>query len=254
VVRPLAAALSIAMLGASPPPEAMSDQLTALAGTSWTCRSPVGTSSTLVFFRSGSGIAADQKLRDGNVVARERFEPDPAGGWRVEHATEYAAFTGHASAWTAAGMVADGSYAYLRGRVPAVASRIRFDLLNDTTLRRTLATGEREPFNGVVCAKGDAPPEPSLCAVHDLPATTLRAVEPDTPIQALNANISGTVQVLVSLDADSRVSGATIQKSSSVVLNDAALASARHSTYRTALHDCKPVPSQYIFAVEFVNG
>jgi TonB family protein len=250
VIRPFAAALSILMLGATPPPGVTPDRLTALAGTTWTCRNPAGALSALTFLQNGSAIAADE-VRDGKSVARERFEPDPAGGWRVEHTTDYTAFTGHASAWTAAGLVADGSYAYLRGRVPAVTSRIRFDLLNDTTLRRTLATGEREPFNGVVCAKGDAPPEPSLCAVHDLPAVTLHAVEPDTPYEAMNARITGTVHVLVSLDADSRVTDATIVKSPSVILNASSLAAARRSTYRTAIHDCKPVPTQYIFSIEY---
>ena len=250
MIRPLAAALSIVMLGAAPASAATPDRLTALDGTSWTCRNPLGTLSTLAFSGAGSAIVADEK-RDGKSVAHERFEPDPAGGWRVEHATEYTVFNGHAPAWTGDGLVADGSYAYLRGRAPAVASRVRFDLLNDTTLRRTLATGAREPFNGVVCAKGDAPPEASLCAVHDLPATTLRATQPDPPAMAMSAHLTGTVEILVSLDADSHVTAATIVKSPSVVLNAGSLDAARQSTFRTTIHDCKPVPSQYIFSIEY---
>jgi outer membrane biosynthesis protein TonB len=57
--------------------------------------------------------------------------------------------------------------------------------------------------------------------------------------------------VLVSLGAGGAVVNAVVKQSASVLLNDAALAAARQSTYRAALHDCKPVPSEYTFTVEF---
>ena len=251
MIRPLAAVLSVALCAAAPPGNAP-DRIPALAGSSWTCRDPAGALSTLSFSQADSAITADEKARDGRSIAHERFEPDPAGGWRVTHATANTTFTGHAQAWTAPSLVADGHYAYTFSRATtASVTEMRFDLLDDTTLRRTLAFGGREPSSGVVCAKGSAPPEPSLCAVHDLPGTTLRAVMPDTPAMARQQGIAGTVQVLVSLDADSRVVDATIQHSPAPILNASSLASAMKATFRTAIHDCKPVPSKYLYSIEY---
>jgi len=74
---------------------------------------------------------------------------------------------------------------------------------------------------------------------------------PDTPFLAQQNHVRANVDVLVSLDAAGRVTGAAIEKSGAGVVNDAALAAARGSTYQPALHDCKPVASTYTFRVEF---
>ncbi|HEX3465496.1 MAG TPA: energy transducer TonB [Candidatus Elarobacter sp.] len=83
------------------------------------------------------------------------------------------------------------------------------------------------------------------------PARTIRSVEPDTPAVAQQQNISGTVQVIVSLDQDSNVVGVRISSSPSAILNDAALAAARQSVFKTEVRNCKPVAADYIFSVEF---
>lgn len=62
----------------------------------------------------------------------------------------------------------------------------------------------------------------------------------------------GIVQVLVSLDADSKVVSATIKASPSVMLNASALSAARRTTYRTAQRDCRPVASDYLFAIDYM--
>ena len=66
-------------------------------------------------------------------------------------------------------------------------------------------------------------------------------MEPDTPSLRMQNHIRASVDVLVSLDAAGHVVGATIERSGVAVVNDAALAAARGSTYQPALHDCKPV-------------
>ncbi|HEY0613206.1 MAG TPA: energy transducer TonB [Candidatus Elarobacter sp.] len=94
-------------------------------------------------------------------------------------------------------------------------------------------------------------PTPATCARPNVPATTIRAVEPDTPALAQQQGISGTVQVIVSLDATSRVTSTRVQSSPSSVLNSAALSAARQSTFQTEIRDCKPIAADYIFTVDF---
>jgi periplasmic protein TonB len=94
-------------------------------------------------------------------------------------------------------------------------------------------------------------PTPVSCARPNVAATTLRAVEPDTPPLAQQQGITGTVQVVVSLDAASHVTGTRIQSSPSALLNNAALSAARQSTFQTEIRDCKPIAADYIFTVDF---
>ncbi len=96
-------------------------------------------------------------------------------------------------------------------------------------------------------------PTPQSCARPNVPATTIRAVEPDTPAIAQQQNISGTVQVIVSLDANSNVTGTKIQSSPSAILNSAALSAARQSRFQTEIRDCKPIAADYIFSVDFTS-
>jgi protein TonB len=94
-------------------------------------------------------------------------------------------------------------------------------------------------------------PTPASCARPNVEATTLRAVEPDTPSIAAQQGISGQVQVVVSLDTNSRVTGTRVMSSPSAVLNGAALSAARQSTFQTRIRDCKPEAADYIFTVDF---
>ena len=94
-------------------------------------------------------------------------------------------------------------------------------------------------------------PTPQSCARPNVAATTIRPVEPDTPPMAQQQGIQGTVQVVVSLNADSKVVGTRIQTSPSAILNSAALSAARQSTFQTEIRDCKPIAADYIFSVDF---
>ncbi|HEY0396584.1 MAG TPA: TonB family protein [Candidatus Elarobacter sp.] len=94
-------------------------------------------------------------------------------------------------------------------------------------------------------------PAPLSCARPNVPATTLRALEPETPPLAQQQGISGVVNVVVSLDAQSRVVGTRVQSSPSAALNAAALAAARGSQFRTEVRNCEPVAADYLFSVEF---
>jgi TonB family protein len=95
-------------------------------------------------------------------------------------------------------------------------------------------------------------PTPQTCAgPANVPATTVRAVEPDTPAMAQQQGISGTVAVIVALDENSHIVSTSVQSSPSAILNGAALSAARQSTFRTEVRDCKPIAAKYIFSVEF---
>lgn len=89
------------------------------------------------------------------------------------------------------------------------------------------------------------------CARPNVPATTIHAVEPDTPQTAQEQGLSGDVAVIVSLDAQSRVVGARIQSSPSSLLNSAALIAAYASTFQTEIQNCKPITADYIYTVQF---
>jgi TonB family protein len=89
------------------------------------------------------------------------------------------------------------------------------------------------------------------CARPNAAATTVHAVEPDTPPLAQQQGISGDVAVIVSLNAKSQVVGTKIQSSPSALLNETALQAARQSTYRTEIQNCKPIPSSYVTTVTF---
>jgi TonB family protein len=96
-------------------------------------------------------------------------------------------------------------------------------------------------------------PTPASCARPNVPATTLRAAEVDTPPLAQAQGVSGTVSVVVSLDAQSRVVATRVQSSPSALLNAAALATARNSQFRTEVHNCEPIAADYLFSVEFTS-
>lgn len=96
-------------------------------------------------------------------------------------------------------------------------------------------------------------PTPLSCARPDVPAATIRAMDVETPQLAQQQGIFGTVQVVVSLDARSRVVATRVQSSPSALLNAAALATARGSQFRTEVKNCEPVAADYIFSVDFTS-
>ncbi|HYW54927.1 MAG TPA: energy transducer TonB [Dongiaceae bacterium] len=247
MLRSLAVLLAVALLGASPnkTPGVHGGRVHDLVGT-WTCRNPAGVISTVVYSEENGDVVAEEKTPGASAVVRDRFRKDPSGGWLVERDTGFTHFSGYAPAWTADPWVITDSQKH--------GTEIRYERVGDGTLWRTFRVASYPPYAGEVCAKGDVPPDPALCAVPDVPAFVLRATEPDTPVAAMQAHITGRVEVLVSLDAAGHVVDATIAQSPSTLLNAASLAAARSSTYRAALHDCKPVPSQYRFAVEYTGG
>jgi TonB family protein len=93
-------------------------------------------------------------------------------------------------------------------------------------------------------------PTPVVCARPNVPAQTIRHAEPVLPVAAEALGLQGTVAVVVSLDATGSVTAARVQSSPSGILNEAALAAARASSFRPEIRDCRPVAGDYTYTVD----
>jgi TonB family protein len=260
MMRPLVPLQAVALLAAAlvPAPSAAAaapaDHVGALVG-NWTCRDPRGKLTRLAFSADGTALVAYETAPGAGpeVSPPQRYVPDH-GGWLVTSVGASRTFSGSAPAWTGVTWDIDGSeFAAPPAYAPrSVPERISYERVDANTIRRTVAYGpEHRVVGGEVCARGEEPTSPSLCAAHDVPPRVVRAVEAETPLLAQQQGISGTVRVRVSLDADGMPVAIKIQESPSAILNNSAIFAARRSTYQPALRDCVPVPSDYLFSVSF---
>ncbi|HEY6234987.1 MAG TPA: energy transducer TonB [Candidatus Elarobacter sp.] len=96
-------------------------------------------------------------------------------------------------------------------------------------------------------------PTPLSCGRPNVAPATLRAAAPDTPSMAQQQGVTGVVQVVVSLDTQSRIVGTRVQSSPSALLNRAAVNAARDSQFRTEIRNCEPIAADYIFSVDFTS-
>ncbi|HEX3466253.1 MAG TPA: energy transducer TonB [Candidatus Elarobacter sp.] len=118
------------------------------------------------------------------------------------------------------------------------------------TLHR-LATRGTATVDDERCTREPETPIAPNCAQRNVPATTLHAVEPEYPAEAIAKRARGMVTVRLVLDDRSRVLWADIDKSADPTLNDASVIAARDSTFRTAIVNCRPVAAVYFFGVEW---
>ena len=105
----------------------------------------------------------------------------------------------------------------------------------------------------VVCAQTAvaAPASPS-CVEPDVAPKTLTVVPPVYPAAAAILGITGEVVVLVTLDEHSHIVAVAIDKSPSVLLNNAALEATRASTFQTTVTACVPTGGLFRSIVRFV--
>lgn len=122
--------------------------------------------------------------------------------------------------------------------------------VNGDTMHRTATRG-----NAVVaderCTREPAPPVAATCEHPTVPATVLHAASPNYPATAIGTGAKGIVTARVVLDDRSRVVWADVLRSDNPVFDQTAMRSARESTYRTAVRECRPVPAIYLFTVDF---
>jgi len=87
----------------------------------------------------------------------------------------------------------------------------------------------------------------AACTAPNVPAAIVHAAAPDAP----NAGPGGVVRVYVDLDDGSRLTNTTVASAPNRDLATLAVVAARRSAFRTALHDCRPVPSRYMMTITF---
>jgi protein TonB len=113
-----------------------------------------------------------------------------------------------------------------------------------------IASNGPDPGTGGTVGPTDSP-APS-CTAPDIAARAVDVVTPDTPEMAQEQGLTGTTQVQVSLDPSGSVTDASVYRSSgSELLDRAALAAARRSTYHADVRDCEAVSGTYLFSVTF---
>jgi TonB family protein len=226
------------------------DRLSEVVGT-WSCRTAIGGTARVVLEQPAPDtvvLREEEYFARDTLRRRETFRRDAAtGGWRAE--PDGSGFSGRGPAWTGDAWVLEGVLraAWLATPEPR---QLHLERLDADTLRiySTLVKPD-ETAGGALCRRGGTPPDSGTCVVPNAPAYAVRASEPNSPF----AGASGLVRVLVSLDASSRVTNVKIQQSPNPALDAASLAAARTSTFRTGLRDCKPVPSEYLFTIQFVG-
>jgi hypothetical protein len=250
--------LILALLGtgqSGPSDLSAADRVTALAGT-WTCRSVDRETIHDTGARDGNVITvrSDVQPSHGKALTRlSRYEFKPAQGrWSVATArgTDLAA-TGDAAPWTGDRWVVDG-----HGRDGQLA-RIVFEVLPGGDMRRTYSFGtyaqteETSARRAERCSPGDVPPADGACIVPNLQAATVSIAPPVDAMIPARAPERGRVNVTVSMDADSHITGTRIYSTTSALLNNVALITARNSVFRTEIRNCKPVPSEAVLSVDF---
>jgi hypothetical protein len=249
----VAVVVASALVGASPRAVAAGgpagDRVADLKG-EWNCRTEYGYPGRLTVGAVGDAlVVADETRYPSTTRTRhERYRRDAASGdWRAESDDDYG-FEGRGPAWTGDAWRLDG---VMRSRSTgtSVDAHLLYERRDDGMLRVSRWTSNPSAARYVeLCRRGGVPPDPSTCVVPNLPAIALTAGEPDVPWLGSE---SGSVQVAVSLDADSKIVSTAIASSPSVSLSAAALSVARRSTFHTAQRDCRKVPSQYLFTVDF---
>jgi TonB family protein len=95
------------------------------------------------------------------------------------------------------------------------------------------------------------PAPPVACAVPNAAAAIVRSVQPDAPPAAYRQHAGGAVQVIVDLDDAGRLTRAVIASTPSQLLNPPALDAARHTVFRPAIRDCRPIASRYTMTISF---
>jgi TonB family protein len=136
-----------------------------------------------------------------------------------------------------------------------LSGRMTDELLPGGDFRRTLTyqrDGATVSDNVERCTPGSTPPPHDACIVEHYPATTLE-VRPNEILMpgggGYGVGSSGVVNVVVSLDRDSRVTAVRVVSTPNPAFNAAALATVRTARFRTEIRGCHPIAADYIFSV-----
>jgi TonB family protein len=111
------------------------------------------------------------------------------------------------------------------------------------------------PFASAVtpaAAQALNPAASASCSTPDVPASTTYAALAETPAIATQYQLTGTTLVKVELEPNGSIRDASVAKSSGApILDMAAVAAAKASTFSPEIRDCAPVAGSYLFQVDF---
>lgn len=99
--------------------------------------------------------------------------------------------------------------------------------------------------------EGTPTPTAPACVRPNVGPSIVHAVRGVVSPMAEQQRLYGRVDVVVSLDADSRIVGARILRTPAGVLNQSAIEAARASSFQTAIVNCRPIASDVIYSVDF---
>ena len=91
------------------------------------------------------------------------------------------------------------------------------------------------------------------CYAHYRAAHVMHAVPPSAPSPALSENVTGTVEVVVTVRATGAVVGAEAV-SGPALLRQAAVDAALATTFVPEIRDCRPIPGAYSYFVNFTGA
>lgn len=94
-------------------------------------------------------------------------------------------------------------------------------------------------------------PTPAACTRPNLPASVVHAVRGVVSPMAEQQGLYGRVDVVVSLDAASRIVGTRVLRSPAGILNQAAITAAQASLFQTEIRGCRTIASDLIYSVDF---
>jgi TonB-like protein len=215
----------------------------------WACRNVEGVVVRQTAVRDGESLVVsdDVDRRGKHERYEDRYTFDPAlNRWHVT--SGLGGFSASASPWLGA------TWAVQSENAAHVGVRMTAELLPGGDFRRTFAFDNGGhgwfPYSVERCTPGTTPPGPDACIAERYPATTLETA-PVKRSQIPPSARSGVVEVVVSLDENSQITGVRILRSASTELNASALAATRASRFRTDIVNCKPVAADYIFTVTF---
>ena len=236
--------LLLASLGAAPP-----DSLSSLGG-HWRCTVVGGRPAERSYFGVTGKIAPNAGRRE--VFGREdTTEADGAPSTSFERIVESGGSVTISSVEGKGTASSGASPLRFAGRTydDTAPMELTYAVTGDT-MRRT-ATGGAATVDDETCTREPETPPVAACAQPNVPARTVSALEPDTPYEAYVAKVKGLVQVRIVLDDRSRVLWADVIRSASPLFNSSAIQAARGSTFRTAVVNCRSVPAEYVFSVDY---
>lgn len=242
----LAAAIPLlfASVGATPP-----DSLASLGG-HWHCTVAGGRPAERSYFVMSAQLGLNPGRRE--VFGREdTTEPDGAPSTSFERMYEtgggvaVSAVEGRGIAADAAGSLRFAGRTYDGGETMELTYTVAGDAMRRIAKRGSAIVDDE------TCSREAETPDVAACPRPNVPAQTVRTLEPEYPVDAYVAKVKGVVLVRVVLDDRSRVLWADIVRSASPLLNEVAIHAARGSTFRTEIRTCRPVASEYVFSVDF---